>query len=199
MPLESIKKRILAEAEAKAEEIKKQGADEAKRITAEAETRAKQIEREAQDEANSETRRLVKENDAGLEIESNAILLDAKGSAIEKAMQAVNKEIRELLAEKHLKQMLTSGIEQFRSLSPNEEIVVRTSKENSKAVGSLGSDVAVEYDKTEGFVIASKDGKTRLEVTPDSMIESNADEIRKVISDMLFGGGKRELVEEEML
>ena len=198
MPLDSIKKRILAEAEAEVEKIKREASAEAHRILTEAETRAKQIEREAQDGAQAESNRLVKENDAGLEIQTNAIILEAKGSAIERAMESVTAEATALLDSKYLGPMLKSGISQFND-STSEELVVTTAKKNSKVIESLH--LTPKYADVEGFVISSKDNKMKLVISSQSLLESNSDETRKIISDMLFGKGTRkdERTEEEML
>lgn len=200
MPLDNIKKRILAEAETQAEAVKKEADAEVHRIKAESEVRAKQIELEAQNEASSESRRLIKENDAGLEIEANAILLEAKGSAIERATQLVVNETESILEDKYLADMLKSGISQFKA-SSGEEPIVMTSRENAKLVQSLG--IQARQAEIGGFVIESKDGKMRLEVSADSLISSNMDGIRGIVSEMLFGRPEKKadpgMTEEEML
>ena len=198
MPLDSIKKRILAEVEAEVEKIKREASAESHRILTEAETRAKQIEREAQDGASAESNRLIKENDAGLEIQTNAILLEAKGVAIERAMEAVTAEATTLLDSKYLGPMLKSGISQY-TASTSEELVVTTAKKNAKVVESFN--LTAKFSDVDGFVISSKDNKMKLVISSQSLLENNSDETRKIISDMLFGKGthKDERTEEEML
>lgn len=188
MPLESIRKRILADSEAKAEEVRGEADAEARRILAEARGRAKEIEKRAEAEAEAESKRIERETQAGLEIEANAILLDARGAAVAKAMQGVTKEIKRMIDKEYLPSMLKSGAKQFRSAS-DEPFVVVTSKKNAKVVEQLK--LNPKYQDVEGFVLQSSDGRMRLLVSSDSAVENNLDEIRRELSGLLFSKAER--------
>lgn len=188
MPLDAIRKRILSDSEAKAEGIRGEAEAEARKILSEARSRAKEIEKQAEAEAQSESMRLQKESEASLEIERNSILLEARGAAIEREAQGLTRNVKSILSKDYLPSLLKSGAKQFAAAS-DEKFIVRTKKRNSKLVESLR--LTPKYDETEqGFVLESQDGKMRLIISPDSLIENNGDSIRKEISGLLFGKSK---------
>jgi vacuolar-type H+-ATPase subunit E/Vma4 len=189
MSLDSIKKRILAESEQEAEKIHGEADSESRKIIAEARAKAREIEKQAQADSEAECLRLERENSAGLEIQSNSILLEAKGAAVEKVMSGIVHDVKSTISREYMYSLLKEGAKQFDAAS-GERFIVRTKKKNSKIVQSLK--LTPKYDETEeGFVLESHDGKMRLMASPDSIIESNSDEIRREISDLLFGKAER--------
>jgi vacuolar-type H+-ATPase subunit E/Vma4 len=188
MPLDAIRKRILSDSEAKAEEVRAGAEAEAHKILSEARSRAKEIEKQAEADAHAEAARLEKESEAGLEITRNSIILEAQGATVDREKQGVERAVRSILSSDYLPMLLKSGVEQFAAAS-DEKFIVRTKKRNSRLVESLK--LTPKYDETEeGFALESHDGKMRLVVSPDSLIENSEDSIRKEISGLLFGKSK---------
>ena len=179
MPLESIKKRILSESETKAEGLREEADSEARRIVAEAKTEAKEIGRQAEQEAEAESKRIEGEARAGMEIEANTVLLEARGTAIENAVREVSREIESLVSKEHLLPMLKSGVKQFKS-STDEPFVVVTSKRNANVVESMK--LTPRYEDVDGFVVESEDGRMRLVISAAAIVSGNEDRIRSEVA-----------------
>lgn len=184
MSLTAIREKILAEADSKAAEIRQAADEEARKILSDAKAKAKEIEQNASKEAESESKTLEMETSAGLEMERSALILEAKAVVVDKAYQKVRKELRGIIEKEYLMQMLKSGAKQF-SAATDGAFVVKTSKKYAKMVEGLK--LRPKYEDIDGFVLESIDGKMRLNLDPDSMIERKVDEIRANITEALFG------------
>lgn len=193
MPLESIKKKILSESESETEQIRKDADFEQKKILSVAKEKAKEIEKHAMEEATAESERLQRENEAGLEIETKTMLIEARGVVIEKVLQDVVKDARSML-QQDMPRLLKDGAKQF-SDALGESFVVRTNSKNRQMVESLR--LRHKYDDEEkGFVLESEDGKVSMVISPDSLLERDEDLIRKEISESVFGK-ERSIVEKK--
>ncbi len=202
MPLENVKKRILEEAEESASRIKSEGTSEAGRILSEAEAAARQIEHQAREEADAEAGRLTAEHESAMEIEIKTMLAEAKGLQLERATEQVVLKAKALLEEKYMKKMLEEGISQFGRMRSGEPVIF-TSKKNQKTVESLKKPTEVKYQEVEGFVLKAKDGSISINVSAETVLRDNIDEIGKIVSKKMYGdretGSEESITEEEML
>lgn len=194
MPLDKIRKKILDESDAAVLAIDKEASEEAHKITSEARSQAKEIEKQSETETESETKRIQRESAAGLEIESNAILLEAKGAATENAVKDVSKEMARIIEEEYLPSMLKSGLKQF-AASTSEKPIIKTSRKYSKIVQQMK--LSAEYGDIDGFVIESNDGKVRLTISPDSILENNMEDIKSEVLAELFSGRGEHIPKKE--
>jgi vacuolar-type H+-ATPase subunit E/Vma4 len=184
MTLDAIRKTILEDAEKKAEEIAGEGTSEASRITKEAEDKAKAIIKDAEHEAQREAERLRKESDAGVEIEANSMLLSARGEAVERSLRKVLSGAEEHIQKEDMKKLLEQGIKQFSQITPESSIVIRTSKKNAPLL--KGYEHRVEYKDIDGFMLCTSDGKIALNATVGNIVQSSAENARRIIAEELF-------------
>ena len=201
MPLENVKRKIIEEAEEAAAKIREEGTSEAHRILSEAEEKAKEIEYLAQEEANAEARRIAKEHESAMEIETKTILAEARGLQLDRATEEVVTRIKKILEEKYLKKMLEEGIKKFSEVHSGDPVLV-TSKKNQDVAGALKKPLDINYQDVEGFVIKSKDGSIVINVSAETIVRDSIDDIRRIVSNIFSGtespsnGG---MTEEEML
>ncbi len=188
MPLESITKRILKESESETEELRDEARDEARGILAAAKERAAEIEKAARAEAESESDKAEREAAAATEAESRAAFLDAKSSAVEKASRDVAAEVSGALAKNELPAMLKSGVKQFKAAT-GEPFIVITRKSNAKLVESMK--LKARYEDVDGFILESEDGKMRLTISPQALVEQSMDRIKAQVEALLFGKRQR--------
>ncbi len=202
MPLENVKRKILEDAEEAAAKIKDEGTSEARRILSEAEAKAKQIEHQAQEEANTEAKRIAKEHESAMEIETKTILAEARGLQLDRATEEVISRVKKILEEKYLKKMLEKGIEKFSEVHSGDPVLV-TSKKNQDVAMSLKKPLDIKYNEVEGFVIKAKDGSVAINVSAEALVRDNIDDIRRIVSKNIFGSGESPadegITEEEML
>lgn len=186
MPLETLRKSITKEAEEKSAEIVKEAEKEASRIIREAEEQAKEMKKAADAEAEKEAQRLRKEGESGTEIEASSMLLEARDTATERALQKSLGRLRDELSKKTMKKVLDQGMKQFAELvGSGSAIVIKTAKQNADIVKGMGH--KIEYTDIDGFIICSPDGKIALNATVSSIIEGQAENARRIIGAELFG------------
>ena len=184
MTLEAIKKDILAEAEEKSAQAASEAIKEANRITKEAEEKANGIEKRAAQEAQHEVERLRKENEAGVEIEANAMLLAARGDAVERSLKKVLSGTGSSLEKGSMKKLLDLGMKQFSEITPKGEIVIKTSKKNASLLKESGH--KIEYEDIDGFMLYTNDGKIALNATVGNIFQGQTEVARRIIAEELF-------------
>ncbi|MCL4365048.1 MAG: hypothetical protein M1569_01665 [Candidatus Marsarchaeota archaeon] len=184
MSLDAIKKSILSEAEAKASAIAGEANIESSRILKDAEERSKSIISNAEQAARSEADRLRKESEAGADTEAGAIVLEARGDAVEKALRRVISGLESGLSRSGMKKVLESGVRQFRQIGYAGEFRIRTSKRYAPILKDFKANV--EYVDIDGFMIVSADGSVALNATVSSIVEREKDNARKLIAQAMF-------------
>lgn len=189
MSLDAIKKSILSDAESKASAIDAEAESEVRLILKEAEDRSVALIKKAEHDAKAESDRLAKEVQAGAETEANSLMLEAKGAAIERALNKVTEQAERTLSRDYSKKLFDNGLKQFKVVS-NSDAVIKTGKRN--AAMFKNSKYNVEYADIDGFMFYTEDRKIALNATVPSMVDKEKDVARKFISRELFSeGGSR--------
>ena len=184
MPLDAIRKNILADAESKAEAIESEAAKESARILKEAQDEANSMLKGVQAESKKEAERLRKESEAGLETESNTMAIQARGAVIEHVLSSVVEDIKKSLERDSMEKILNASIKQFSELNTGEDFVVIASKKYSSMLN--GKNYSTEYGAINGFMLYTKDRKIALNATIDNIVERNIDTIRKLVASEVF-------------
>ncbi len=184
MPLESITKRILKESESSTEELRDEAMAEARSILAAAKGRVAEIEKAAKAQAALESEKAEREGSAALEAQYRTAFLDAKSGAVEKASRSVAAEVSDMLVRDELPAMLKTGVKQFKAAA-GDSLVVITGRNNAKLIESLK--LKARYEDIDGFILESEDGKMRMVVSPQALVEQNMDGIRAQVEALLFG------------
>lgn len=186
MSLDAIRSRISSDAEKEAKRIEAEAADEAGRILDEASSKAKEITRKAQDEAKAEADRMKKENSAALDSETEAILMDARNAAVDRALKQVKSSVEREIFKVGAERILKKAIKEFTAVTGSKNLKLKMNKRNAALL--KGIEARREYDDTDGFVIENEDGTARLVLTPEGITEKYADAIRKEVAASLFKG-----------
>ncbi|MDE1822966.1 MAG: hypothetical protein KGH50_01440 [Candidatus Micrarchaeota archaeon] len=184
MSLDSIKKDILSEAESKARDEESAGSEEAGRIVSEAKKRAGEILKNARAEAEKEAERLRQESEAGLEIETDTVLNEARGAVIEKAVKELKAQVDRELMRNQIDKLLERAVKEFSETVGNEDFTIRTRKGNASLLKSIEG--RREYADIDGFVLVSNDGKMAMRIVPGEITGKYMDILRKNVSSRLF-------------
>ena len=187
MALDAIKKSILDEADSRSAAIAEESERQADAVMKEASERSKQIIRSAEADSAREVERLRRESASGVDMEVNAILLDARGRALERALKAAIGKVASAVEKGGMERILESSVKQFSSMIGSDDILVRTSKKNAPLLKGKGYEV--EYADVDGFMLYTRDGKVALNATVRSIVDGELDYARRAIDSELFGAG----------
>ncbi len=191
MSLESITRKILEDARARAAAIDKEAKDAEDSIIGEAREKARSILEQGKSDASAEAARIAAEAKAGAEIEANALLLEARGSATERELQGVLDIARRELVKNRMAAILESSVKQFKRLNSG---MPKIAADRRSAALLKGRGYSMEQGSADGFVLSSSDGSLSLDATVDSIVRHEADAARGLVSAELFKGhgpGKR--------
>jgi vacuolar-type H+-ATPase subunit E/Vma4 len=186
MALDEIKKSIMHDAYSRSSAIESEAGRQVSAIRHEAEESAKHILKSAEEEAEKEVVRLKNEHKAALDMEVSALILDAKGKAVERSLKAVMEKVRSSMEnEEGMKKILAHGIKQFAEIASEDAIIVSTSKRNAATLKGKGYDI--EYADVDGFMLYTKDKRIALNATVSNIVNGEADAARRVVAAELFG------------
>ncbi len=190
MPLEEIRKDIEATAHADAERMKKEADSDAKMRIRNAEEKAGATAAEAEAWTKSETERLRKEHEASLEIETHNMMLEAMDEVVRHHVKSVKKQIAKRVEEEHMREILKAALAKFAESVPIHEVTLTTGRANAKLIDSIKPKCEVRYGNVDGTTLRSKDGRIALELNAETMVDSQEDEIKGIMTATLFAGQK---------
>jgi vacuolar-type H+-ATPase subunit E/Vma4 len=185
MSLESITRKILEDAGARAAAIDKEAREAEDETLRAARERARAAIDRARSESSAEAQRIAAEARAGAEIEASTALLRAKGEATERGVADVMVLARRSLLRSKMPAILESSIRYFKRLS-GDSPVIATDRRNAALV--KGKAYKVEPGDADGFVLYSSDRSLSLDATVDSMVSREADAARGLVAAELFHG-----------
>ncbi len=185
MSLDEIRKSIEDESRSSAARIRKEAEREEGLILDEAGGKADAIIKAAKEEAEYERKRITAEHDAGVELEVNSIMLNAKEQVIESSVVDVRKEVERMLA-KRSGELFKKAVAFFSKSTGSSSIKVVTNKRLASSLGIKKENL--EYGDMEGFVLKSADPKAIMDLTAKSISKRYENEMRNAVSRSVFGG-----------
>ena len=183
MALDELRKSIEREAREQASKIQKETDAEVERILREARDKASAIRKHAKETSLSEAEQRRRDEKTSLELQANTIIYEAMESVIEREMpEFVRFTVRAL--EETERDVIRFALKMFSAVAPLKGATVRINRKHAELADNSGANV-VPADM-HGVVVSSADGKIRADATPDSIIASNMDVMRRILSKGMF-------------
>ncbi|MFA5077106.1 MAG: V-type ATP synthase subunit E family protein [Candidatus Micrarchaeia archaeon] len=183
--LQDIKGAILKEAKKEGEgAIQKAEAEleaEFAKVRSEGEAKVKSSEDEARKMVEGERRERL----SWAKLEAKRVLSEAREDAVNSAIEGLIGQIKAYAktrnyAEK-LRKSVSSVVSEF-----GGKAVVHVRKGDKKLLASVGAPVVEDADILGGAIVESKDGRLRIDLSMEELLEANRDAVRKDIYAALF-------------
>ena len=181
----------------------KEADEEAAKIVEAAEWHVKKMKEEEcskrstlRNEAEKEIEKLLSEQKnerlAWARLEAKRVTAEAREDAINSAIDDLFSSLKEVKKSKEYKDFLSKSVSAAVKELGGVKLTVRVSKEDKKFLPKLPKSckIANNLDALGGAVIETQDGKMKVDLTLEILFEFRRDELRKMISEKLFSGGK---------
>jgi len=122
-------------------------------------------------------------------LEAKRILAEAREDAIKNVLEGFFSDLKKTKKTKEYKAFMSKIMKAATEELSGSGLIVHACKGEGKLLGkSRGTKVVEDLDALGGVIVESKDGKMRVNLTLETIFESRRDELRKKISDRIFGG-----------
>ncbi|HID72795.1 TPA: hypothetical protein EYP38_02530 [Candidatus Micrarchaeota archaeon] len=122
-------------------------------------------------------------------LEAKRILAEAREDAIKNVLEGFFEALGKAKKGKAYKGFMAKAVKSAVSELGTSGLVIHVCKGEGKLVGRVrGAKVVQDLDALGGAIVESKNGKMRVNLTLETLFESRRDELRKKISDKIFGG-----------
>ncbi len=181
----------------------KEADEEAARIVEAAETHVRKMKEDEhaksaslEKEAEAEVEKLLKEQKnerlAWARLEAKRVVAEAREDAINSAIDDIFSSLKEIKGSKEYKTFISRKV----SEAVNElggKLTIHVAKGDKNLLPKLPKEcrVVADLDALGGAMIETEDGKMRVDLTLETVIELRKDELRKKISSELFGAEKK--------
>ena len=189
MGIEKLKVSLLSEAHGDAQEIVSGAQAQAEGITEEEHAKTQALRKEAEEEVKRLLEEQRNERLAWARLESKRIMAESKEDAIVAVLDDFFDELKAARKSPQYKKFMGGAVAKAAAelghgvtihVAKGEKSLLHASLKNAKVVEDLTG--------LGGALIESADGKFRMDLTLESLFESSRDEIRKWVSEKLFGG-----------
>ncbi|MDD5336899.1 MAG: V-type ATP synthase subunit E family protein [Candidatus ainarchaeum sp.] len=188
--LQDIKGAILKEARKEGESaLQKAEAEletEFAKIRSEGEAKVKSSEEEARKLVESERRERL----SWAKLEAKRVLAEAREDAVNTAIEGLIDEIKAYSRTRDyaakLRKSVSSVISEFQG-----KVVVHVRKADKNLISLPDASVSGDADILGGAIVESKDGKLRMDLSMEELLEANRDAVRKDIYAALFSEKKK--------
>jgi V/A-type H+-transporting ATPase subunit E len=127
------------------------------------------------------------------EIESRMYLLKLKESYIEAVLKETKKKLQSMVGTPEYKSLMMESLKSVSNSVATGQVLMN--KQDFEMLGMdnikkvFGTEISVKTQPigTGGFIIITKDGKASVDLTIDSILDSERQSIRGKIADILFG------------
>ncbi len=168
MSFDEIIKKIRQETEKEIQALENQASQQIQEIRErtkeEAERRAKEIVEKAKEEAQEAKRQNAYAEEMERQEILNAAFEEAVARETKKAMKIVKEEI-----EKEMGRVIKEAILQFAKQIPKEDMIAKAPNKYAEIIKKEG--VETQKAEGEGIELLSKDGKVRMEISPEKIAE----------------------------
>ena len=187
MEIEKLKGSLLSEANRDAQAIKNEATEKSKKMLEEERARLSSQKKEAEAEVE---RLLVDEKNervAWARLESKRILAEAREDAIKNVIEDIFNELESVRKTAEYKKFIQKAANESAS-ELGSKITIHVVKGDKALVKVSGAKVIEDLDALGGIIAETADGKVRMDMTLETLFDNRRDEIRKTISDNIFGG-----------
>ena len=187
MEIEKLKGSLLSEANRDAQKIKKDAEEESRKMLKEEHAKLSSQKKEAEAEVE---RLLVDEKNeriAWARLESKRILAEAREDAIKNVIEDIFQELGNIRKTAEYKKFVQKAAKESAS-ELGSKITIHVLKGDKALVKVNGAKVVEDLDSLGGIIAETADGRVRMDMTLETLFDNRRDEIRKRISDEIFGG-----------
>jgi len=192
MGIEKLTSSLLKDAQNEAAEIIKAAEGHVKQMKADERGKLTTLEKQAETEVEKILKEQRNERLAWARLEAKRVVSEAREDAINNAIDAIFSSIGELRKSKEYKAFISKNV----SAAVKElgaKLTVHVVKADKNLLPNLpkGCKVLADLDALGGAIIETQDGKMRVDLTLETLMELKRDELRKAISADLFGVEKK--------
>lgn len=186
MTLENIRTGLLQEAKSEETRMLKEAEKESQSILNEAKEKAKQIKADAKISATNSVETEKKERISAAKLKANKIVSEARNKLVEKSMQQIWKEFKEISKQNgydaFMKKIISEaekelGMGAMVSVNKDDQA---TAKKHSKNLAKKIVEIS------GGAIISSKDNNVSIDASLEAIFENNREEIRGMVFKELF-------------
>ncbi|MFH1394071.1 MAG: V-type ATP synthase subunit E family protein [Candidatus Micrarchaeota archaeon] len=188
MGIERLTSSLLLEANKEAADIISAAESHVQKMVEEERARNKELESGMEEDVDRILDGQKNERIAWARLEAKRILAEAREDAIKNVLEGFFEALSKGKQSKEYKEFMGSAVKSAISELGTSGLVVHVCKGEGKLVKVKGVKVVQDLDALGGAIVESKDGNVRVNLTLEMLFESRRDELRKKISDKLFGG-----------
>jgi len=192
MGIEKLTSSLLKDAQDEAAEIVKAAEGHVKQMKADERAKLTTLEKQAEEEIEKILKEQRNERLAWARLEAKRVISEAREDAINNAIDAIFSSLKELRKSKEYKAFVSKNV----SAAVKElggKLTVHVVKADKNLLPKLpkGCKAVADLDALGGAIIETQDGKMRIDLTLETVMELKRDELRKKISAELFGSEKK--------
>jgi len=192
MGIEKLTSSLLKDAQDEAAEIVKVAEGHVRQMKADERAKLVSLEKQAEAEVEKVLKEQRNERLAWARLEAKRLVSEAREDAINNAIDAIFSSLNELRKSKEYKDFVSKNV----SAAVKElggKITVHVVKADKNLLPKLpkGCKVAADLDALGGAILETQDGKMRIDLTLETLMELKRDELRKRISAELFTAEKK--------
>ena len=183
MTLDKMRNSIIKDAEKKAEEISGEASKESSEITDSAKREAAAISKRVAEEIKAEIERVNMEKRSDMENVVSSMKGAAEAEAVSNAVERVISRLAKVIGSMPGDKALKMAVSEMQKVA-GDDIIIHANKRDAS---SLKGRYTIDYSRSAGFVIESKDGRIRLDATPEGIAEANRELAKTEVSISMFG------------
>ena len=190
MGIERLTSSLLKEADEEAARLVEAAEGHVRKMKEDERAKIASLKKKAEKEAEKLLAEQRNERLAWARLEAKRVVSEAREDAINSAIDDIFSSLKELKKSREYKNFMSKSISAAVKELGGTRLTVHVGKGDKKLLPKLPKTcrVATDLDALGGAVIETSDGKMKIDLTLETLIELRRDELRKMISDELFGG-----------
>lgn len=187
MGIEKLRHSLLSEAKEEADEIIQSAEAQAGRMLQEEEAKREAMKASAEQEVEDMLDGQRNERIAWARLEAKRIGAEAREDAINSVMDSFFDTLAKARGSAEYKKFLKGAIAEAASDLGGKVVIHVVKGEKALSPKIKGAKIVDDLDALGGAVVETSDGRIRVDLTMETLVDTRRDEIRKKIADRLFG------------
>ncbi len=187
MPISKLAASLISDARKEAEEIVKTADSQVDRQISEEKAKRVLLLKSAENECEKRLSEQERERTAWARLEAKRILSEAKEDAIKHVIEEMYESLPEIRKSKDYADFMKRALVSATGELGEGVTVLHIVKGDKKFVSAFKGKVVEDLEADGGLLLETADGKVGIRLTLESILESKKDDLRKKISEKLFG------------
>ncbi|MFH1779780.1 MAG: V-type ATP synthase subunit E family protein [Candidatus Micrarchaeota archaeon] len=185
MGLDELKKEIMDKAETQAAILLSEARQEAKKLFQDASDKAKQMSKDAEAKTDVEAKEIEAEYLAAARLEVKTIESEAKRQLVNSVFKALCTKLGVFASSKEYEKVFSSLVTEGKKELGGESVLIVSSKDQAlaKKYGAVSKE---KIDSLGGVIVATEDGRIRMNNSFEALIEEKKELLRQMIFDEVF-------------